>query len=367
MQFELARRKDEPALRQLLRATPLAGDISVTLEREPCIEYANAIEGERTQILVARSAADDAVVGMAARTVLTCFVNGEVTRVGYLGQLRILPHYQGRAALLKRGYEALRELHADGTAPFYLSTIVADNRPARRVLEAGLKGFPTYRYCGDFLTLMLSTRRHRPRHAPGLIVTAGRPGDLDGIVECLARSGRRFQFSPHWTRGDLESPERARSLRPADFLLARRGADVVGCAACWDQREFKQVVVRAYSARLQLARPWWNAVAPLVGSPRLPPPGSPLAFAYLSHLAVDRDDAVAFEALVAAGLREAARRGLEYLTLGLAERHPLAAVALGRFNPRIYRSRAYVVHWPDGASAAQSIDSRPLHLEAAIL
>lgn len=367
MQFELARRTDEPALRRLLRATPLPGEISVRLEREPCIEHANGVEGERTQILVARAAADEPVVGMAARTLLTCFVNGIPTRVGYLGQLRILPRYQGQPALLKRGYAALRELHADGVAPFYLTTIVADNRPARRVLEAGLEGFPVYRYCGDFLTLMLSTRRRAHYGASGISVSSAGPHDIDEVAACLRRNGPRSQFSPLWDVTDLQSAERARGLHPRDFMMARRGTEVVACAACWDQREFKQVVVHGYSARLQLARPLWNAFAPVVGSPRLPRPGSPLALAYLSHLAVDRDDRDVFEALLVAGLREAACRGLEYLTLGLSERHPLTKVALARFRPRVYRSRVYLVHWPDGAKAVQEVDSRPIHLEAAIL
>lgn len=367
MQFELARPTDEPALRRLLRMTPLPGRVSVTLEREPCIELANAIEGERTQVLVARAPPDEAVVAMGARTLLTCFVNGKPTRVGYLGQLRVLPQYQGQPALLKRGYAALRALHADGVASFYLTTIVADNQPARRVLEAGLRGFPTYRYCGDFLTLMLSTRRRGRFSAPGVTVSIGRPQDLDEIAQCLARNGQRFQFTPLWSKADLQSSERARGLHPGDFLVARHGANVVGCAACWDQREFKQVVVHGYSARLLLARPLWNVLASLLGSPRLPRPGSPVAFAYLSHLAVDDDDRVVFEALVAAGLREAAHRGLEHLTLGLAERNPLAPVALAHFRPRVYRSRAYLVYWSDGASVAHDVDSRPMHLEVAIL
>jgi hypothetical protein len=367
MQFELARGSDEPALRRLLRATPLPGEISVTLEREPCIEHANAVEGERTQILVARPTGDEAVVAMAARTVLTCFVNGRATQVGYLGQLRILPRYQGQPALLKRGYAALHALHADGVAPFYLTTIVADNRPARRVLEAGLKGFPIYRYCGDFLTLLLSTGHRRRCNAPGITVSSAGARDVDDISGCLRRNGQRYQFSPVWNTSDLRSSERARGLRPDDFLVARRGTEVVGCVALWDQRKFKQVVVHGYSAKLKLARPLWNAFAPLLGSPRLPRPGSPLAFAYLSHLGVDNDDREVFEGLAVSALHEAARRGLEYLTLGLAERNPLTAVALARFSPRIYRSRAYLVYWPDGAGPAHAVDSRPMHLEAAIL
>jgi hypothetical protein len=244
MRFELARGADEPALRRLLRAAPLAGDIRLTLEREPCIDLANAIEGERTQILVARAAGDETVVAMGARTLLSSYVNGMPTRVGYLGLLRVLPQYQGHPALLKGGYAALRALHRDAAATLYVTTIVADNLRARRVLEAGLRGFPTYRYLGDLLTLLLPARRRRRAPPHGISVATAGAGDLEEIVRCLARNGERFQFARCWTATELRSAVRSRGLALGDFIVARRGARLVGCAACWDQREFKQVVVR---------------------------------------------------------------------------------------------------------------------------
>src|SRR5262245_40704331 len=198
MQFELANASDEPALRRILRETPFAGDVSVTLEREPCVHFGNAIEGERSQILVARPAPGQPIIGMATRTLIDSYVNGVSKRIGYLSQLRVLPSYQARPRTLRGGYAAMRELHADGAAPFYVTTIIADNEPARRVLEAGLPGFPTYRYVGDMLTLLVSL-------AGGSQATSGNVApaeahDLDAIVECLERNGARHQFSPRWTR-----------------------------------------------------------------------------------------------------------------------------------------------------------------------
>jgi hypothetical protein len=366
MQFEIARRSDEPALRRLLRDAPLAGDISVTLEREPCIDFANAIEGDRTQILVARDERDASVVAMGARTLRTSFVNGTPTCVGYLGLLRVLPQYQGHPALLKRGFQALRALHGDGATALYVTTIIADNHRARHVLEAGVRGLPTYRYMGDVLTLLF-TRRRGPREAGGVTVARATTSDLEEIARCLARYGKRYQFAPCWTAADLRSGERSRGLAADDFLVARRGSCVVGCAALWDQRAFKQVVIRGYSASLRAARPVWNFLGALSGAPHLPPVGAALAFAHLSHLAVDDDEPCVFQALVDAGLREAGRRGLQYLALGLAERNPLAATALASFASRRYRSRVYLVHWCDGEEAARAVETRPMHLEAAIL
>jgi hypothetical protein len=389
MQFELANAADEPALRRILRETPFVGDVSVTLEREPCVHFGNAIEGERSQILVARPAPGQPVIGMATRTLIDSFVNGAPKRIGYLSQLRILPSYQARPRTLKGGYAAMRELHADGAAPFYVTTIIADNEPARRVLEAGLPGFPNYHYVGDMLTLLISMtggqealgrraawsgRRQRTRRAAwsgprdqSATISAAEPQDLDAIVECLERNGARHQFSPRWTREVLLSPSRSRGLRMRDFLIARREGRIVGCLACWDQREFKQTIVRGYSTRLAIARPVSNLLAPLTGIPKLPAVGGSVSFAYLSHLAVDDDDAEVFAALVLAARRDAAARGLDHLCIGLSARNPLASVALARFGAREYRSRAYVVHWNDGVEAVRSLDERPIHLEVAIL
>jgi hypothetical protein len=330
------------------------------------MEFANGIEGDRTDVLVARPGADDAPVAMGACSLLTCYVNGLPTRVGYLGQLRIQHSHRARAGVLRRGYAALRSLAGSmDHAGLFITTIVADNLVARRVLEAGLPGLPRYRPLGDVLSLTFSTASRRSYTAISA-AGAARAEDLPGIAECLRRYGQRYQFTPCWTTTDLVSSKRARDLRPEDFLVVRSGSRIVGCLACWDQRKFKQIVVRGYSRRLSLVRPVWNAMAPLTGAPALPAPGSCLPVAFLSHLAVDDDDAEVFEALLYAGLARAASRGAEHAILGLAELNPLTPTAM-RGRPRSYRSRAYLVSWSEGEAAAERVAAGTLHLEVAIL
>jgi len=101
--------------------------------------------------------------------------------------------------------------------------------------------------------------------------------------------------------------------------------------------------------------------------PRLPAPGSRLESAYLSHFNASPDDAEAAVALVAAGCREAAARGIDYLMLGLDQANPLCDVLRARFPTHSYVSMVYVVYWEDGADAAAQIDGRTLHPEVAIL
>jgi hypothetical protein len=171
---------------------------------------------------------------------------------------------------------------------------------------------------------------------------------------------------PAWTEEVLRSPSRSRGLEASDFLLVRSGG-LRASVALWDQRGFKQSIVRAYGPQLARWRPAYNLVAPLRRRPRLPAPGARLESAYLSHLNVGPDDADAAVALVAAACREAAGRGLDYVMLGLDEANPLCVVLRARFPTHSYVSMVYVVYWEDGADAAVAIDGRMLHPEVAIL
>jgi hypothetical protein len=366
LRFDLAQPSDDADLRGLLREIPMEGRIRITLEREPDSFLAATIEGDTHQVIAARDLASGRLVGMGSRSVSTAWVNGRHTRLGYLSQLRAHPSARGRPAHIKAGYAKLRELHRDGATPFYVTTIIEDNVRARRILEAGIKGLPTYRPLGCLVTLILPVTRKR-RAAPGFDVERCASGNLDEIVGCLQRYSERYQFTPHWSGDDLVSPERTRDLRLEDFYGLRSESRLVGCLARWDQRAFKQSVVAGYDRALGLLRPWINLVSPLLRTSRLPAPGEQLRSAFVSHLAVDEDDPEVFLGLLTRAYNDAVDDGFDYLMLGLTKRHPFLPVVRKSFRCREYVSVIYVVHWEDGSAAADAIDDRIPHLEVAVL
>jgi hypothetical protein len=124
-------------------------------------------------------------------------------------------------------------------------------------------------------------------------------------------------------------------------------------------------VIRSYSPSLARARPLINALSPVLTTPRLPSVGGVLPVQFLSHVAVEDDNAEVFRAL-AAGALEGARGEGCMLVAGFASRHPLSA-ALAGFTRRRLWSRLYAVHWPDGEAAAASLDRRAVHVEVALL
>lgn len=342
------------------------GAIRVSLEREPNAFLAAAVEGEPHHTVVAREPSTGRIVGMGTRAVWNAFVNGQPCRLGYLSQLRVDRNARGRRRLLAAGYAALRELRGPGEAPFDITSIIADNETARRLLGAGVPGLPTYRELSRFVTLVLpAVRRNRKR--PAVKIERCMPGRLTEVADCLERNRRRYQVAPFFRPADLRSPQRSRGLLSGDFRVAVRSGRVVGCLALWDQMGFKQVVVRGYAPRLDHWRPWINRFSWALGTPRLPDPGEPLLHAYISHVAVDEDDPEVFRALVESAHTEACMRQWAYVVIGFAAGHPWLPWLERRFRPRRYESMLYAVDWGQGAAAVEALDGRLPHVEAALL
>jgi hypothetical protein len=373
----LSQAEDEPEIRRLLRESAFAGSVRLSLEREPDSRLAAWIEGDLHETIVVRHRNGDEAVAIASRSVRSAFLNGAPSPLGYLGQLRIDRRYRGRRGLLDAGFRFARELHHrhthDSTAAprIYLASVVADNLPARRLLARRVTGWPTFEPMDTLVSLAIPLeRRPAPSLPRGLELRRGSAELVDDIVVCLNRNGRRFQFFPVWTRGDLLSPMRTRGLAPQDFVVAVRDGRVIGCAACWDQRAFKQVRVRGYARGVAQFRPVLNLFSPALGVPRLPPVGAQLQNAYVSHIAIDEDrdgDGAVLTALVREVGTVARSKRADYLVLGLSSRDAALSTIKHGFRHRAYESILYVAFWPDGEPLARALDGRPSNPELAIL
>lgn len=366
--FEAATEATEPQLRRLLRDNPLTGDIHVSLEREPNAFHAAGISGDQFQMMLAFGGEPRELIASGGRFELETYINGTAQRIGYFGELRAQGGLKARRKLLLGSYRKMRQFHEAGDVSFYLTTIIEDNHRARRLLEAGLGDMPAYRPLETMVTFTIPARlgARRRRQASCDVARASKQ-QMTNIAAKLAESGARYQFHPAWTEEVLGSATRCRGLAPEDFLLCRHGDDVRSCLALWDQRAFKQTVIRGYSTRLSRVRPLLNIVAPFIGRPRLPFPGAKLESAFLSHVAVNEDDEESLIALVAAGCEQAMRKDLDYVMISFASRNPLANVIRKRFTSHEYVSVIYVVFWEDGAEAVSMLDDRIPHPEVAIL
>ena len=367
--FALASRAEDAEIRRLLRENPMPGRIALTLEREPNYFADADWPGTTKQTILAK--ADGRVVCAGSCVIRERFVNGQPRRVGYLGGLRLEAQAAGRFDILRRGYQFFRELQTDAPADFYFTSIAADNFRARSFLERGLPGMPTYEFLCEFVTLLLPVGRRSPtrRFSDRPPIRAGaESGAPDGseLLDGLNKQGRQYQFAACWSAQEFATLP-ALGLPMENFYSGRIGGRIRATAALWDQRAFKQTVIRRYAPWLAMARPAVNLAARLLGAPRLPAVGATLAQAFVSPLAVEPENVGALMALVAELRVRAAGRGIELLTLGFAANDPRLAALRRPFRGREYRSRLYVVRWPGLGGAARELDGRCLGPEVALL
>jgi len=360
LRFALAAEADDAEIRRLLRENPMAGRISLSFEHEPNWFSDASLPEQTKQTIVAREAGTVVCAGFCS--IRRRFVNGAPRCVGYLGGLRLCSHQAGRFDILRRGYEFFRTLQSDDPADFYFTSIATDNHVARRFLERGLPGMPTYEFVGEFVTVLLPVK-HRPL---GPICATGPVPATDELITLFNEHNRHQQFAPYWSIAELTALNPL-GLKESDFRFIRQRGQVVACAALWDQRAFKQIVIRGYASGLALARPALNLASRIVGGTRLPAVGQTLANAFVSHLKVAPDEPDALIALTTELRTLAAQRQIEILTLGFAANDSRLATIRRSFRVREYHSRLYIVRWPETGGAARDLDARILAPETALL
>lgn len=367
LEFEIATSKTEGDFRRLLRDNALDGNINLLLTREPDAFHAAAISGDSYELMLAYRQNPRQLVGGGARFELDAYVNGEIARIGYLGELRVHGGFQQRRTLLLEAYRAMRKCHEAGNAAVYITTIISDNKSTRRLLEAGLSDMPTYQPLEEMVTLTIPARQAAKIRASDVQIEQDSAVRFEELAERLNLTGRNYQFHPVWSTETLLSPSRCRDISASDFFVANDADGITGTLCLWDQRKFKQSIVAAYSKKLSRARPFFNIVAPLLRQPRLPPPGCQLESAFLSHLSVHPDDDATLLALVKKAGQTAVSRGIDYIMLGLATRNRFCEILQKRFSCHRYASMIYLVYWEDGREYACKIDNRIPHPEMAIL
>jgi len=369
IEFKLAEMDDDKELRRILRETPMQGEISLSFEREPNYFIGATVEAPKHQIIVCNDLETKKIVGLGTRSLRPLYINGEVITLGYLSQFRIDPNYSSMRKGLTSAWQHLRKLHQDGLSPFYYTSIIEDNLPARRLLTRGLPGLPRYIEYARMHTLAIYARKKKSIIRPNqsFKITQGSVRYRSEILDCLHRNHTRYQFAPYWDDELIFNDVNTPGLAPEDFLIALRDDQVVGCLALWDQGAFKQTIIRGYSRRLRIFRKAYNLTAGVIGLPNLPPVNSKVKHAYASFLAVDHDELVVYQSLLRNLYNHAVERGYSYFMLGLCDDHPFLPYTKDTYKHIDYTSLIYLVTWDFEFDPRSQLDDRLPAPEIAIL
>jgi len=337
-----------------LRDNPIRGESTISFEREPDYFHSTRIGGADDQTILAFE--NGRVVCMGCRSIRDRYLNGKIARVGYLSDLRLDATVQGRFDILRRGYQFFHELHRANPTDFCFTSVTVDNSRSLRFLQRRVPGMPVYEPFADFVTLLIPVPRRRMRlESKDLKIESGSRKNLHALASFLNAQASRCNLATVWDEEKLLSLEDY-GLQLSHFKIVKNGGRITACAAVWDQRDFKQIVIRQYNRKLSFARPLMNLASTLFDTPKLPPVGSTLAHGFLSPLATVADDMESLLALVESSLQAATARGVEFLTVGFAANDRRLAFIGNRYRCREYGSRFFQVLWPESRPVALNQD-----------
>lgn len=299
---------------------------------------------------------------MYVHATLPVHLNGQGVEAGYLAGLRIDPAFRNRFGVLKHGFSSIPVLVGSHAAHQVCFTSIAyDNHPARRLLESSLRGLPVYRPVGELETLAISTRHGRC----GNRLRAATTRDIPALIRFHNRQAAAFQFAPRLTERWLTGLSGSQGLQLSDFWILESGGVIHGCLALWDQRAFKQSVIRGYRFPLNRTRWLYNLWSRLTGRLSLPAVDSRLESVFIAFMAFDAvGDPFAVEAIrhVLGILRT---RGVAAGVVGISPRNPVRERLFRHFRPSVYRTCIDTVSLP--GQDLPDLDQRPVQPEAAIL
>ena len=369
LEYYLGTEKDDASLRTVLRDTPMGGSISLKFEREPSFFGVKNLEGSFNQTIVGFDNNLNKIIGLTSRSIREYHFNGEVHSIGYLGLLRVLKEYQ-RGFPLIMGYKFMKQLHQDMRAKFYLTSIMEGNEIARKLLTSGVKGLPRYQEYTRFCTRSIPIRS-KPRKAKGLSsfsISKCSVNDKTKLIDFLNEYGKKHQFYPNWTIDTLFHHDHTPGLKESDMLIARQKDKIVGCMAMWDQRAFRQTIVRGYQNGLSKVTWLVNSTARIFGYPQLPRTNAELKSCFISHVAIEGNDPEIFKMLLIHCHNTLIESEVEYMVVGFSDLHPFNNNVTSIFYNVPTYSHIYLVSWEaDGIDPLGMIDNRLPGIEVAIL
>jgi hypothetical protein len=322
-----------------LARIPLGGTPSLSYRREP--DYFAGLQPAGEGVEVVGVYHGDVLTGACARSWKKLWVDGSVTRVGYLGGLRLPPECQ-RHMYLAAGYRLLREIDKDKPGCLYLCTFLRQGSNSMQVMTRPRPGLLRFHSWGAYRAYCLLAPRHSSRVRFPAVHRARRQ-EVPHLLEFLNAEGCKKQFHPVLEARDFTDGS-LRSLNGSPWYLWAPGGTIRAAAAVWDQTPWRQVVVEKYPRSVRLARPLLNGCLRLVGRQGLPNEGEQLGLRYLAFATAKDNDPSALARVVRAALADLGGTDTRLLTIGFADTDPLQESLRGLVRAR-YDSCVFLAHW----------------------
>lgn len=259
MNLRIAEKQDDFQIRKLLNEVDMESMMRISLRTEPSFfDAMQTYYNSKTIILED----NQEIVGCGSVCERTVFLDSKPTTISYIHNLRIRGNNGARN--LKKGYALLRELI---NTPVVITTILSDNKNAKKVLTSNKLGIPKYNKIGQltFHSFISQSKKE--------IYDIPTESDLEEMIHFVNKKNRNTNFAPVFSEELIKT---CKNLNVSDFRIYSKESKIKGIYALWNQQPFKQIYIHEYTGLVSKIRPIINHASKLIGYPQLPEPKTQL-------------------------------------------------------------------------------------------
>ena len=323
---------DNEALLQLARVTPMAGKISLRIDRDPDFFALPKARGE-ARVFVATF--EDRIIGCMSASIHQAYIRGVLERVAHATDLKVHPDFTGRRLAVR--LISTIENYVRNCGVDLSFSLVADGNQRVMVLCEGRHATPVQVMLGRFFVEQILPSPFA-RRSKRYRVEEAETEDLAEIAELLDLTHRERSFAPPIAVSDLER-NAAGPFRHRKVMVVRQSGQVIATLTVEDTQHLRQNVLVRLPPHLYFALGVLRILTLPVPRLRIPHVGQPFATLYVRYLACRKGHEEALRYLLAEARVEAFRQRFTFLSIGIHERDPLHSLVSGL--PRLtFTSRA---------------------------
>lgn len=356
--FQLASAADSDDILQLFRSTPQHGRVLLNFEREPDYFFGSQVTCEDPEVHIARNDKGELLM-LYAIGHRTSYINGQPKPMRYAHDLRIAEQARGGRLILRMARYVQNMIQP---GEIIQTVILSENKASLNSVASGRAGLPTYYPYGDIETSLIFRMPKLKNNA--LLVRQANVDDLAAMQQFHDQHAPQRQLYPRYNFADIvDAHPYFNGLQLSDYWLAYRADELVGMAALWDQKHFKQTRVLAYPMGLSWLRYFWNFWAKTVGGLHLPAAGGSLHYLMLHSVLIQAEQPQILQALLAK-MSTYANAQDAVISAGFFHDDPLRS-ALQGCRRQTMQSQNFLIGYHGDPRVA--LDDRPGYIELARL
>jgi len=319
--FEYASKTDGTSLLELLEEKVLDTMIPLVCTRVPNAYLSYSFEGEKTILALCKESKTGEIAGLGVCIIKTLYVNGQREKVGYFEEVRLKKAYQENQFLIPQMYQFLYNACKEEDISYYITNKTGEKTPEEELLGRKRSYMPDFIYLDDY-ELFICKVGINFKTFPGYTFRQAQKEDAQELLAFYKKTGQAHDIYPYINKKVFKNQYPGLDIQ--DFYVLYKDEELVGCGAIWDQRSYKQYVVKHYDlwmGLLQIVSPIFN----LVGLPKMPAVDEALAINKLAFIAMQDNDEKVFEIFLT-HLQKVAPK-CELLAIELSAKHPLFETA----------------------------------------